>query len=118
MNNIVNVGGTNSLIVRVTDQFDSRMNSGTGTIPIKETNAGFLQDTIAINYGGIWQDINLSTSKNIYIENVFMNPDIDNSRAEVRLSVHNKSNTSRTLAIHSDIAPRAGEAPPIQVRAP
>ncbi|GEM_PF-1722061 len=108
MNNIVNVGGTNTLIVRVTDQFDSRMNSGTGTIPIKETNAGFLQDTIAINYGGIWQDVSLSTSKNIYIENVFMNPDIDNNRAEVRLSVHNKSDTSRTLAIHSDIAPRAG----------
>lgn len=48
--------GENTLIVRVVDQ-NSTETSGDDAFPIKETLAGFSQDTRGMNYCGIWQSV-------------------------------------------------------------
>ncbi len=88
---LLNDGADNELIIRVTDQSDPRCASGTGKFPIKETLAGFLQDSVGVNYGGLWHDVELSVGPSVFIEDVFIEPDVDGGRAIAHATLRNKS---------------------------
>jgi hypothetical protein len=103
---VVNAGGANELVMRVTDQYDPRTGDGHGHIPIKETPAGFLQDSIGLNYGGLWQDVCVEATAPLYMEHLFMNPDIGNDRAEAIVTLCNKQASPAAVAIEAEVTVR------------
>jgi len=105
--------GPNELLVRVTDQSDPRTASGAGKFPIKETLAGFLQDSVGVNYGGLWHDVGLSVGPCLYIEDAYMEPDVDGSRVIAHVTLRNKS----AAAVHAQLSIAIGGNKP-QVTSP
>ena len=103
----VQYGGENELVIRVTDQ---STDIGSETIPIKQTPAGFLQDTIGINYAGIWGDVSLVTKGAVYSDHLYVDTDIENGVATLSATVYNPTDTERTLQVAGSVTQKTGEA--------
>ncbi len=89
-------GEENELMIRVTDQSFGK-SDGNDSIYIKETLAGFLQDTRGLNYGGIWGSVRLEKRASAYIEDVFFLPDVENGRVLARVTIANDSALPSTV---------------------
>jgi Beta-galactosidase/beta-glucuronidase len=73
------------LVVRVTDQsFDIK-----DKFYIKATPAGFLQDSIGMNYGGIWQSVSLESVSDVSICDLFALPNNNLDCVELRVRLRN-----------------------------
>ncbi len=103
----VRYGGENELVIRVTDQ---STDIGSETIPIKETPAGFLQDTIGINYAGIWGDVSLVTKGAVYSDHLYVDTDIENGVATLSATVYNPTDAQRTVTVAGMVTQKTGEA--------
>ena len=103
----VNAGGSNELVVRVTDQ---STDIGRDVIPIKETPAGFLQDTIGINYAGIWGDVSLLTRGMVTAGHLYVDTDIERGVATLTATVRNSTQTERTVQVTGSVTQKTGEA--------
>lgn len=91
-------GEKNLLTVRVCDQTTNEK----GDYPIKETLAGFLQDSIGMNYAGIWGSVKLIKLNDTVIEDVYVRASEDLTSALVTVSIANRTNEriSRDIAIN------------------
>ncbi|MHB1152450.1 MAG: glycoside hydrolase family 2 protein [Eubacteriales bacterium] len=88
----INYSSENILTVRVTNQAIKQTADGEA-IMIKETNAGFNQDSIGLNYAGIWQDVFITERGKVKIDDIFANPDITNSQVYTFITVTNNSDS-------------------------
>lgn len=77
--------GENELIVRVVDQ-DWNNGNSEDDIHIKETLAGFAQDTRKLNYCGIWQSVYIEERGQVAIQSVYART-IDETTGEIELTV-------------------------------
>lgn len=101
---IVRYGAENELILRVTDQTFGKSDES-DSINIKETPAGFLQDTRGLNFGGVWGDVSLERRPAVYIEDVFFRPDVAKRQVTAVVTIRNTTGTPRAanlfLSIHT-----------------
>ncbi len=98
--NAVNYGGTNQLTVRVTDQSSDPV---TGKFPIKETPAGFAQDTIGLNYAGIWGDVSLVSRSKVYVGKIYIDTNIQTGTATINTLLYNPGISDLTIQLNADI---------------
>ncbi len=107
----------NEILVRVTDQTFGKPDD-CDAINIKETLAGFLQDTRGLNYGGLWGEVSLEKRANVFIQDVFFEPDVENAcvyaRATVKSLYPQAQQISLTACVPdaSDMIQASGEVPP------
>lgn len=64
--------GENTLVVRVVDQSWTE-EAGKDIFPIKETLAGFSQDSRGMNYCGIWQSVYLESRGCVAVDEIYVN---------------------------------------------
>ena len=91
--------GENTLIVRVVDQ---DWNSGLteDDIHIKETLAGFTQDTRKLNYCGIWQSVYLEPRGTIAVDDVYVRTlDAQTGALDVQVTLMNPSKNAQETAL-------------------
>ncbi len=91
--------GENTLIVRVVDQ---DWNSGLteDDIHIKETLAGFTQDTRKLNYCGIWQSVYLEPRGSVAVEDLYVATlDAQAGALEARVTLNNPTDTALDTAL-------------------
>lgn len=93
----------NILTVRVTNQA-TRQTADGEAIMIKETNAGFNQDSIGLNYGGIWQDVFITGRGKVKIDDIFANPDIKTSHVNSIITVTNNTDTATEFSIKATVS--------------
>lgn len=94
----IHYGRGNELIVRVVDQ-SLKQGVRDDQIYIKETLAGFLQDTRGLNYGGIWQDVYLEQRGIVYVDDVFIDTDVPGKTATAIVTLGN----SGDMALEADV---------------
>ncbi len=99
----------NELVVRVVDQYDPRFGGRHNEFPIKETLAGFLQDSQGINYAGLWRDVGIEVTGSIFVEEVFILPDIDRSLITARIDIRNRGFESAQCKLVIRVCPQNGE---------
>lgn len=91
--------GENTLIVRVVDQ---DWNSGLteDDIHIKETLAGFTQDTRKLNYCGIWQSVYLEPRGSVAVEDLYVATlDAQAGALEAWVTLNNPTDTALDTAL-------------------
>ena len=98
------VQGENTLVVRVVDQ---DWNSGLteDDIHIKETLAGFTQDTRKLNYCGIWQSVYLEPRGSVAVDDIYVSTlDAQTGALEVQATLRNPTDAAleTTLSITVD----------------
>ena len=98
-------GGDNELLIRVENQAAAPRE---GAIYIKETRAGFLCDTIGVNYCGLWGDVALRAYGEATAEELFALPDLPGERVLLRARLRNDGPTRRELALNARV--REGDA--------
>ena len=98
------VQGENTLVVRVVDQ---DWNSGLteDDIHIKETLAGFTQDTRKLNYCGIWQSVYLEPRGSVAVDDIYVSTlEAQTGALEVQVTLRNPTDAAleTTLSIAVD----------------
>ncbi|MHC1696283.1 MAG: glycoside hydrolase family 2 protein [Eubacteriales bacterium] len=102
-------GKDNIITVRVTDQTNHTGGGIEEPILIKETNAGFLQDTIGINYAGIWGKVSLVSRGDVSIDELFAIPDVQNNTAVASMYLTNHTNSQRTVDLSVAVTEKDGK---------
>ena len=95
--------GENTLLVRVVDQ---DWNSGLteDDIHIKETLAGFTQDTRRLNYSGIWQSVYLEPRGSVAVDDLYVETlDAQAGTLELHITLRNPGPTSLDTALTAAI---------------
>ncbi len=95
--------GENKLVVRVVDQ-DWNNGLTEDDIHIKETLAGFVQDTRKLNYSGIWQNVYLEArgtvmSRDVIVETI----DTGSGTIQAGLTLVNPHDASRTVTVKAAV---------------
>ncbi len=101
-NGAARFGEKNTLVVRVIDQ-DWNNGLTDDDIPIKETLAGFVQDTRKLNYGGLWQNVYLESRGRVITEDVFVDTDIAAGTATAEITVYNATEEAQEAAVLLEI---------------
>lgn len=91
--------GENELIVRVVDQ-DWNNGNSEDDIHIKETLAGFAQDTRKLNYCGIWQSVYLEERGQVAVESIYART-VDEAAGQIELYV--TLNNSGAKAVQTSV---------------
>ena len=109
------VQGENTLIVRVVDQ---DWNSGLteDDIHIKETLAGFTQDTRKLNYCGIWQSVYLEPRGSVAVDDIYVQTlDAQAGTLDIQLTLRNPTDkpleTAVSIAVESQTATQSVSVP-------
>ena len=90
----------NELIVRVVDQ-DWNNGNGEDDIHIKETLAGFAQDTRKLNYCGIWQSVYIEERGQVAIDSVYARTvDETSGKVELRIILNNPGTESVSVKLN------------------
>lgn len=109
------VQGENTLVVRVVDQ---DWNSGLteDDIHIKETLAGFTQDTRKLNYCGIWQSVYLEPRGSVAVDDIYVQTlDAQVGTLDIQLTLRNPTDkpleTAVSIAVESQTATQSVSVP-------
>ncbi len=94
--------GDNEVIVRVTDQ-DWNNGLTDDDIHIKETLAGFTQDTRMLNYSGIWQNVYLEARGEVFSRDVFVNTLDISGKLEVSATLVNPTDADKTVTVKAAV---------------
>lgn len=96
--------GDNELVVRVIDQ-DWNNGLTDDDIHIKETLAGFVQDTRKLNYSGIWQNVYLEARGTVLSQDLFVETlDIASGAVQVGVTLVNAQAQPRTVTVKTAVA--------------
>lgn len=103
-------------MVRVIDQ-DWNNGLTDDDIHIKETLAGFVQDTRKLNYCGIWQNVYLEARGTVLSQDLFVETlDIASGAVQVGVTLVNAQAQPRTVTVKTAVAD--GRPPRIPIQYP
>ncbi len=113
--------GTNRLAVRVSDvgrDFRAAYcglpgweKTRVGTVDglsFAEIPAGFQDWREGFDHGGIWQPVNLIATEPVYVQDLFLVPDLANSSVEARLTIVNRTQRAAHGNVTLDVRPWKG----------
>ena len=88
--------GSNRLILRVIGPPSDREVEGFRSgAPLNQSNIPIGKAAWYFNYGGIWQDVELEISGRLFIDNLYVKPQLSSSTAQVRVTVINREAAGR-----------------------
>lgn len=94
--------GENEVVVRVVDQ-DWNNGLTDDDIHIKETLAGFTQDTRMLNYAGIWQNVYLEARGDVFARNIFVNTLDISGKLQASATLVNPGSSDQTVTVQAAV---------------